>query len=132
MCNVVLFVKGDGGGTWFGAEIMSSDPTSKVANGLGYFFIAYVIQPGMATFAAVAAGREVAPRFSKVVGWIISAILITGIVVLFLALFRASDGQIHQSLWIGYIAAVIGVFVGALIKFKDKENEGKVDSREVN
>ena len=45
ICNIILLIKGTGGGTWFGIEITSDDPESKVGNGMGYYIVGYLMQP---------------------------------------------------------------------------------------
>lgn len=113
ICNIILFIKGSGGGTWFGVEITSDDPESKVGNGMGYYIIGYLIQPASLGGMPIYAGRSIAPHYKGFVGWTLFSLFVILSVTTFAMVFQAAQGSVPTSLWVGYIAFLVGSFIGA-------------------
>jgi hypothetical protein len=115
VCNIILLIKGSSGSghTWFGFEVTSSDPESKVRNGMGYYIVAYLMQPAFMGGLPVFNGRSIAPEHKNFVGWTVFSLFVILAIGSFITLFQANKGSLPISLWIGGIAFIVGAAIGA-------------------
>jgi hypothetical protein len=59
------------------------------------------------------AGRSIAPHYKRFVGWTISSLFVILAVSSFVMVFQAAQGSVSSSLWVGYIAFLVGSVIGA-------------------
>ena len=116
--NLIAWILGSGGGTWFGFEVTSENPNNEISKGLGYHLMAYVIQPGMIAGVFVYAARVIAPIHKQVVGWLFMSITVLLTVWFCTSLNRVTGGHIGFWNWLSIVSYPVGGIVGARKKLE--------------
>lgn len=109
--NLVLFFNGE--------PLISFTPDgSNQPKGLTFYIMAYLTQPALVAGAFVVAGRLIAPKGGKIVGWA-AAWVVCLWVALTVALVLIHHVTVGFGVWVSFITYIVGSIIAATMKLEE-------------